>query len=98
VFVGGIRLRKAPLEVQVVESGAYSSSTTVAAEFAVDGTTANIYLTEAPIADVKIVIQRRKGQIWEEQIDGSTIIDTGLANSTTQQAEFIRLGDAVLLK
>jgi hypothetical protein len=98
VFVGGVRLRKAPLEVQVVESGAYSSSTTVAAEFAVDGTTANIYLTEAPIADVKIVVQRRKGQIWEEQIDGSTIIDTGLANSTTQQAEFIRLGDAVLLK
>lgn len=85
VFVGGKRLKKAPTKrwSDLLGPDSPSGDRDIEAEFAVDGATAAIYLTNVPESGVKIVVQRRIGRLWQES--GSTLRD-----SNTPQSNFIK--------
>jgi hypothetical protein len=85
VFVGGRRLRKAPVKKwsDLLGPDSPSGDEDIEAEFAVDGTTPTIYLTDIPMPGVKIIVQRKIGRLWND-------IGTSLRDANTQQANFIK--------
>ena len=91
VFAGGRRLRKDPVDVWVESNGAYSPTAdeTLEAEFAVDGATAFIRLTEPLAAGTRVTVIKRTGRIWYER--GETTASKGLTllDNTTAIARFI---------
>lgn len=91
VFVGGRRLRKAPITIWNPEVGQDSpwGDEQFEAEFSVDGITAQIRLTTPPDTGVKIEIQKRVGKIWAPA--GSSLLD-----ANTAPAKFIRAKTAQL--
>lgn len=93
VFVGGVRLHKAPYTVWNAELGQDSPSgdKRYDAEFAVTGKDNFVRLTEVPPPGVTIVVQKRVGKTW-------TTNGVGLADSLSDQAKFIKSAYTVLPK
>jgi len=76
VFVGGRRLP-------------YMSEDGSTANYTVDGSTANVVLTDTPAADVQVKIVQKRGVIWYTPGVGTAANGKGLQKSTTNQAKFI---------
>jgi hypothetical protein len=76
VFVGGRRLP-------------YMSEDGSTVNYTVDGSTANVALTDAPAADVQVKIVQKRGVVWYTQGAGTAADGKGLQKSTTNQAKFI---------
>jgi len=91
IFAGGRRLRKDPIDVWVESNGAYSPTAdeTREAEFAVDGTTAYIRLTEPLAAGTRVTVIKRIGKTWYDR--GQTTASNGqtLLDNTNSIARFI---------
>ena len=75
VFIGGRRL---PYQNE--------DSTT---NFVVDGSTANITLTQQPNSGTEVKIIQKRGQIWYNRGAGTAADGKGLSKSSTSQAKFI---------
>jgi hypothetical protein len=85
VFAGGTRLRKTSLKIFDESLGSYSpqADKTLEAEFAVDGSTKYIRITNPIPAGTRISIIKRIGNTWYDR--GATTATTGvtlLENST----------------
>ena len=93
IFIGGKRLHKSPRVLFDPTIGPYSPNGDyqVPAEFSVDGVSPEIRLTDAPAANLKIIIQKRVGKKW-------TIEGESLNSSNSAQAKFIRAAAADLPK
>jgi len=91
VFAGGRRLRKDPIDIWVEDNGSYSPSAdeTLEAEFAVDGITAYIRLTEPIVAGTRITIIKRTGRIWYDRGETTASSGTTLLENSTAIARFI---------
>jgi len=76
VFVGGRRLP-------------YMSEDGSTVNYTVDGSTANLALTDTPAADVQVKIIQKRGQVWYTAGAGTAADGKGLQKSTTNQAKFI---------
>jgi hypothetical protein len=91
IFAGGRRLRKDPIDVWVESNGAYSPTADEKreAEFAVDGTTAYIRLTEPLAAGTRVTVIKRIGKTWYDR--GQTTASNGqtLFDNTNAIAKFI---------
>ena len=91
VFAAGRRLRKDPITVYDETLGASSPAADIQieAEFAVDGSTNSIYLTEIPPAGTRITVIRKTGKVWYDR--GATTATSGvtLLDNSTVIAEFI---------
>ena len=91
VFAGGRRLRKDPIDVWVEDNGAYSPAAdeTLEAEFAVDGASAYIRLTEPLAAGTRITVIKRTGRIWYDRGETTASRGATLLDNTTAIARFI---------
>lgn len=91
VFAGGTRLRKTSLKTYDEELGSYSplADKTLEAEFAVDGSTKYIRITNPVPAGTRISIIKRIGKTWYDR--GVTTATTGvtLLENTTPISVFI---------
>ena len=76
VFVGGRRLP-------------YMSEDGSTVNYTVDGSTANLVLTDTPAADVQVKIVQKRGVVWYTPGAGTAADGKGLQKSTTNQAKFI---------
>jgi hypothetical protein len=85
VFVGGRRLRKNAISSYVMPNPTAQDSpegdATLAAEFSVDGST--LTLLETPIENVKVIVVRRQGILWNTP-------GTPLGESDTDISRFLR--------
>ena len=91
VFAAGRRLRKDPITVYDETLGASSPSADVQveAEFAVDGETNSIYLTEIPPAGTRITVIRKTGKVWYDRGETTATSGVTLLDNSTVIAEFI---------
>lgn len=100
VFVGGTRLRKTSLKVFDESLGSYSpqADRTLEAEFAVDGSTKYIRITNPAPAGTRISIIKRIGNTWYDRgsitattgvtlLENSTPISTFIAEKSTRLPE-----------
>jgi len=91
VFAGGTRLRKTSLKIYDESLGSYSpqADKTLEAEFAVDGSTKYIRITNPVPAGTRISIIKRIGNTWYDR--GATTATTGvtLLENTTPISTFI---------
>jgi hypothetical protein len=97
VFVGGRRLIKNPVNIYNEQLGLESpvnGDPLVEAEFSVDGVTAEVRLTNAPSAGIRVTIIQRKGNTWYE-LDNNGI-PLSLGNSQTTIAKFIQQRSSLL--
>lgn len=86
VFVGGTRLRKAPLAVfdQTLGPDSPVGDKILEAEFAVNKVLGQyVRLTEAPQPGVKVVVQKRVGRTWVNR-------NQSLVDSQSDPAKFVR--------
>ncbi len=98
VFAGGQRLRKDPINVYVESLGAASQAVNeqIDAEFAVDGTTPYIKLTEKVPAGTRISIIRKVGTVWHNKGTGTASSGVTLLENTTPIANFIAKKSTIL--
>ena len=91
VFAAGKRLRKDPVAVYKEENGATSPTADVVleAEFAVDGITPYIRLTDPIPAGTRITIIRRTGRTWYERGETTASKGISLLENNTPIAKFI---------
>jgi len=100
IFVGGTRLRKTSLKVFDESLGSYSpqADRTLEAEFAVDGSTKYIRITNPAPAGTRISIIKRIGNTWYDRgsitattgvtlLENSTPISTFIAEKSTRLPE-----------
>jgi hypothetical protein len=93
VFVGGKRLNKNPVDVYIEANGVSSpaADTTIEAEFAVDGVSAYVKLTNVVAAGTRITIIRKQGRIWYERGQNTASKGITLLSNTTPVADFIAI-------
>lgn len=91
VFVGGVRLRKDPIDVYSEELGSHSPTADkkLEAEFSVDGVTPYIRLTTTVPAGTRITIIRRSGKIWYERGNNTASNGVTLLENNTAISNFI---------
>ena len=91
VFVGGVRLRKNPIDVWDEEISAYSPAgdKQVEAEFSVDGASSYIRLTNAVPAGTRITIIRRTGRTWYDRGDFTATTGKTMSANNTSITRFI---------
>lgn len=97
VFVGGVRLRKAPTKIydQNLAQDSYNSvgDKDLEAEFSVNGTSNAVRLTKAPGVNEVVVVVRKVGRTWQKVDE-----NTSLAFSDTDVARFLRAKQVILPK
>jgi hypothetical protein len=78
-FVINIRLRKSPYKVHSIDQAPYSPEGDVAfdADFAVDGTTNSLRLTNTLTPGTQITIIKRTGQDFDGKVTPSLLVDNG---------------------
>jgi hypothetical protein len=91
VFAAGRRLKKDPQSVYVESNGAASPAADQmqAAEFSVDGLTAQIRLTTALPAGARITVLQRQGKTWYSRGETTATDGTSLIYTDTAIARFI---------
>jgi hypothetical protein len=91
VFVGGRRLRKTPLTVYDQALGPVSPNADkeIEAEFAVDGVTPYIRITETPSAGTRITVIKRTGSTWYDKGANAATTGVTLLKNNTSISKFI---------
>ena len=91
VFVGGVRMRKTPIEVfdPTLALDSPEGNVTVAADFTFDAVTNEITLLVAPPADTRVTVVKKVGQSW-------TVTGTTLGDTENSIARFLRAGTSAL--
>ena len=89
--MGGVRLRKDPIDVYSEELGSHSPTADkkLEAEFSVDGVTPYIRLTTTVPAGTRITIIRRSGKIWYERGNNTASNGVTLLENNTAISNFI---------
>ena len=83
-FIGNIRLKKAPYKVFNINNGTYSPAGDVQfdADFAVDGTSNQIRLTNTLAIGTQITVIKQTGTAWDSTVN--------ILNDTSKIATFIK--------
>ena len=91
VFVGGVRMRKASLDVFNYATALDSpeGDSVVAADFTFDATTNEITLLATPADDTKVTVVKKVGQSW-------TTFGESLGDTENSIARFLRAGTSEL--
>jgi hypothetical protein len=91
VFVGGVRMRKTPLDVfdYTIALDSPEGDITIGSDFTFDVTTNTITLINTPVEDTRITIVKKVGQSW-------TTEGTALGDTENSIARFLRAGTSGL--
>ena len=91
VFVGGVRMRKASLDVFDYTAALDSpeGDTTIESDFVFDANTNIITLTNIPVEDTRVTVVKKVGQSWTTQ-------GTALGDTDNGIARFLRAGTSGL--